>query len=468
MRIARRAARTTRRPWTSGRCPRRPSPRTWSRSRPREQLGKDIFFDSTLSAPAGYACATCHAARDGLHRSELRGQCGWRAPCRGSSPGRFGKRKPQAVSYSTYSPFGPYFDADLQVWLGGTFWDGRTPDNAAQARMPFLDQNEMANAATGPYPPHAGGFSSLVAQKLAQRPYADLFREVSGAGVFALPDAAVYDLATRASRPMRRRPRSTRSARATTPPSMACPPTRQYRLTASEENGRRLFFGKAQCSACHSSATLEPVLAATAGKDVFTMYCYANIGVPKNPQTPSIRTDSVSNPAGFNPLGAAFIDLGLGTNPNPAPDGTVFMNVVPGDIPAFRGLFKAPSVRNADKRPTRGFVKSYMHNGTFKSLEQVVHFYNKRNIAANRPGPRGRLRPAGRPPGRVREALRPARGARQRPERRGGLARPRTHEVEPNGQVGHLGLSAREEADIVNFLKTLTDGYTRPNPPPAR
>ena len=33
-----------------------------------------------------------------------------------------------------------------------------------------------------------------------------------------------------------------------------------------------------------------------------------------------------------------------------------------------------------------------------------------------------------------------------------------------NGQVGNLQLTASQEADLVNFLKILTDGYTKPNP----
>jgi hypothetical protein len=37
-------------------------------------------------------------------------------------------------------------------------------------------------------------------------------------------------------------------------------------------------------------------------------------------------------------------------------------------------------------------------------------------------------------------------------------------EIPINGQVGNLQLTAQEETDLVNFLKTLTDGYTRPNP----
>ena len=34
-----------------------------------------------------------------------------------------------------------------------------------------------------------------------------------------------------------------------------------------------------------------------------------------------------------------------------------------------------------------------------------------------------------------------------------------------NGQVGNLGLTAFQEANLVNFLKILSDGYTKPNSP---
>jgi hypothetical protein len=33
-----------------------------------------------------------------------------------------------------------------------------------------------------------------------------------------------------------------------------------------------------------------------------------------------------------------------------------------------------------------------------------------------------------------------------------------------NGQVGNLQLSAQQEADLVNFLSILSDGFTKPNP----
>ena len=41
---------------------------------------------------------------------------------------------------------------------------------------------------------------------------------------------------------------------------------------------------------------------------------------------------------------------------------------------------KVPTLRNIDKRPSVFDVKGYMHNGAFKSLAQVVHFYNTRDV----------------------------------------------------------------------------------------
>src|ERR1700733_4253116 len=124
-----------------------------------EQLGKDIFYDATLSDPAGYSCATCHIPQTGFTgpSSALNLVAG---PVPGVVPGRFGRRNSQPIAYTTFSPRGPFLSGlEGGTYVGGTFWDGRTPDNATQSRMPFLDQNEMANTPTGAYPPHAGGFS---------------------------------------------------------------------------------------------------------------------------------------------------------------------------------------------------------------------------------------------------------------------------------------------------------------------
>jgi cytochrome c peroxidase len=446
---------------------------------PGEQLGKDIFFDHTLSDPEGYACATCHIPQAGFTgpSSFVNSVAG---PVPGVYPGRFGRRKPQSIPYATYSPEGPFFIAISEggTYFGGTFWDGRAPDTVAQARMPFLDQNEMANTPIGPYPPHAGGYSPLVAAKLRVRPYSALFEQVFGSDVLRTSsDEEIYVLMTAALAKYEASAEINQFSSKFDASTNGTPPMTLYTFTPSEENGRQLFFGKAQCFQCHSAATFAPVSQVTQGKETFTMYCYANIGVPANPGNPFyVNTNCDANPEGCNPLGPDFIDYGLGANPNPAPDGTVFYNNTPGDIPSFHGLFKAPSLRNVDLRPDPGFVKSYMHNGVFKSLEEVVHFYNKRNIATNAAGdevsfplfsgpPEG-YSPVFPPPEMIDNA-----------QNLYGLTPEEAAEIGDtafvafDGQVGNLELTAQEETDLVNFLRTLSDGFMPPKPvtapPPA-
>jgi cytochrome c peroxidase len=335
----------------------------------------------------------------------------------------------------------------------------------------------MANTPTGPYPPVAGGYSALVAQKLKQRPYAALFPEVFGAAAFSsATDADIYAFATQAIAAFEASAEVCQFSSKYDASIHGVPQMHKYTLTPSEENGRKLFFGAAQCSQCHSTATLhsgqnprskslpQPIFNA-GGKDLFTMYCYANVGVPKNPNNPFYQqTDAASNPYGANTLGEAFVDYGIGMNPNPAPDGTRFMIASPGDVPQFRGLFKAPTLRNADMRINAAFVKSYMHNGVFKSLKEVVHFYNERNIALDAHGNKMAfdLR-VGPPPGFTAEFPPPE--VMDNMQNIAGLSPANAGaDVATNGQVGNLGLTYAEEDDLVHFLQILTDGFTRPNP----
>lgn len=76
----------------------------------------------------------------------------------------------------------------------------------------------------------------------------------------------------------------------------------------------------------------------------------------------------------------------------------------------------------------KGFPKAYMHNGVFKSLEEVVHFYNTRDVA---------------------EEMWPP------PE----VDRNVNRELFEGVPLGNLALDAEAEAAIVAFLKTLSDGY---------
>jgi cytochrome c peroxidase len=180
--------------------------------------------------------------------------------------------------------------------------------------------------------------------------------------------------------------------------------------------------------------------------------------VPKNPKNPYYsETNKKTNPLGYNPLGLAYIDLGLGDYLYPA-KGLPAGNIGPGsngqgDFLFVNGTFKVPTLRNVDKRPNATFVKAYMHNGYFKSLKDIVHFYNTRNLTTlsgevidfttSQPYASLKGKPLWPPPEYLSSVT------MQNAE---GLS----------GRVGNLGLTEQDENDIVAFLKTLSDGYTQP------
>ncbi len=130
-----------------------------------------------------------------------------------------------------------------------------------------------------------------------------------------------------------------------------------------EKQGLRLFDGKAKCGLCHPS---QP------GPDgelpMFTDFTNDNVGVPRNEQNPFYGM-----PASINPDGAAWIDPGLGGFLSAAGYG---QDVYEGEM----GKHKVPTLRNVDLRPSAHLVKAYGHNGYFKSLKAIVHFYNTRDV----------------------------------------------------------------------------------------
>ncbi len=101
------------------------------------------------------------------------------------------------------------------------------------------------------------------------------------------------------------------------------------------------------------------------------------------------------------------------------------------------GKHKVPTLRNVDMRPMPDAVKAFGHNGYFKSLEGIVHFYNTRDVLPVCPG-------------HYTEAEALAANCWPAPE----VA------VNVNtAELGNLGLSMDEEAALVAYMKTLSDGY---------
>jgi cytochrome c peroxidase len=182
----------------------------------------------------------------------------------------------------------------------------------------------------------------------------------------------------------------------------------KVKLSKEEQRGYALFRGKGQCHLCHiSNGQAAP----------FTDFTFDNLGIPQNPQ----------NPAGMAP---DFVDPGLGGFLQKAG----YSDVV---YLAEWGKHKVPTLRNVDLRPDESFVKAYGHNGYFKSLEGIVHFYNTRDVKSECPGP-------------YTEAQALAADCWPAPE---------VAENVNRDELGDLGLTPQEEAAIVAFLKTLSDGY---------
>ncbi|HKI88338.1 MAG TPA: cytochrome c peroxidase [Draconibacterium sp.] len=381
---------------------------------PLEQLGKNIYFDK-ISSPGGMSCADCHSSAVGFTGPDSKlNKKG--SVYSGANPKRFGNRKPPSAAYATFSPV--LHLEEEGNFEGGNFWDGRAtgehyngnPDAGAiimglpaaeQAIGPFLNPVEQNNPS-----------KEAVLMKIAGSKYASLWEEVWGESIkWGTPTDIDknYD-------------RIGLAISAYEGSDEVNPFSSKYdaylrgeaELTEQEAWGLALFEDKEKgnCAACHPGSDDDELM------PLFTDFTYDNLGVPKNPENPFYNMDEVylDNGSPINPAGKDWVDLGLGgfleNHSNPAWAAMAGENM---------GKHKVPTLRNVGKKNGNGFVKAYMHNGVFKSLKEVVHFYNTRDVE-DWPEP----------------------------------------EVSVNvntDELGDLGLTGEEEDAIVAFLMTLSDGY---------
>jgi cytochrome c peroxidase len=332
-------------------------------------LGKLLFFDKNLSTPAGQACVDCHSPESGFADSNIS-----LPVSQGVHKDRYGNRNDLPAAYAGFSP-DFHYDEEEGLYVGGQFWDGRASTLKEQAKGPFLNPLEMANAD-----------EEAVVQKIRVADYSALFKRVFGPD--ALQDVEkAYDFAAEAiaAYEMTREVNKFNS-------KYDLYLAGDVDLTEQEQRGLQLFEDeeKGNCAACHPSEA-----GPYSDHPLFTDFTYDNLGVPRNPENPFYYL-----PEPFNPEGADFVDLGLGGVVNKREEW---------------GKFKVPSLRNV------AITGPYMHNGVFKTLRQVLVFYNTRDT-----GPW----PAPEVPTNVNRE-----------------------------ELGDLGLSERDVDDVVAFLRTLTDDY---------
>ncbi|PYP14150.1 MAG: cytochrome-c peroxidase [Gemmatimonadetes bacterium] len=320
-------------------------------------LGQALVFDKILSGNRDIACATCHLpsqhAADGLSLAIGTGGSG-AGPSRSLGPGRqFVPRNAPSllngglglfylfwdgqVARSGFGPLPPGQDGGGFVTPAGTLLPAVPNILAAQAMFPVANRREMRgergdlDAFGNPNELAQYGDSQFVEiwQAIMQRLLALDAYKAKFAAAFpgtlasqlgfqhAATAIAAFEMQafTKTDSPFDRYLNRDDAA-----------------LTTAEKRGALLFFGKAQCSSCHSG----PFLGGGS---------FANAGVPQ---------------LGPGTGGGAPLDLGRGGLK---------------DQSFYKFAFRVTPLRNVE------LTAPYMHDGAFPTLEAVVRHYNDVTLA---------------------------------------------------------------------------------------
>ncbi|MCC6511326.1 MAG: c-type cytochrome [Pirellulaceae bacterium] len=239
------------------------------------ELGRMLYFDKRLSSDNTVSCASCHDPKHGWSNND--------ATAVGVGGQRGGRSAPTIIN-SAYQKF--------------QFWDGRAGSLEEQALGPIANPIEMNLP-----------IEEAVKKLSAIEGYQKRFQEVFGSGVTAdnlakaiaafertvISGGAPYDLFKGGDK---------------------------NALTPEAQTGMKLFFGKANCSACH-------------------------------------------NGPHFTDLG--FHNLGVGAAAKEPDQGRRKISGLEGD----QGSFRTPTLREIAR------TAPYMHDGSLKTLEEVVDYYNQ-------------------------------------------------------------------------------------------
>ena len=271
-------------------------------TRAKIELGRQLYFDTRLSVDSTVSCASCHDPSMGYSAHTktgvgIRSQAGGR-----NSP----------VSFN-------------RILSGKQFWDGRVDSLEAQAVGPIQNPIEMGFT-------HEGVVKRLSENPVYKKQFDAIFGELTidrvGQAIAAFERALVtepspYDYYEQLlpftkmdAEDIADDDELAAKYRAAKAAAEAQP------LSASATLGRDLFFGKANCTACHVGANLADEK-------------YHNLGVGMDKAEPDLGRYGVTKEE------------------------------------ADRGAFKTPTVRNA------ALTAPYMHDGSVATLEEVVEWYDK-------------------------------------------------------------------------------------------
>jgi cytochrome c peroxidase len=293
-------------------------------------LGRKLFFDRRLSVNGTMSCAMCHVPEQGFTSNELATALG--------VEGKSLRRNAPTLFNIAYHPV--------------LFHDGREHSLELQVWGPLLAANEMANPSIG----------HVVARIRALPDYRGLFERAfggRGATVETIGQAiAAYERTLISGGSRFDRWRYGRDASA---------------LDAREQEGFRLFTGKARCATCHTIGERWAL---------FTDFRFHNTGVGWQ------RTH------GAGELVRVELAPGLVTHverraldrtfePPLADVGRFEITRDPRD----RWAYKTPTLRNV------ALTAPYMHDGSLATLQEVIEFYDRGGV--DHPGRSALLAPLG-------------------------------------------------------------------------
>ena len=275
-------------------------------TRAKIELGRQLYFDPRLSSDSTISCASCHAPDQGFGAYTKFG-----VGVEGQEGGR-------------NSPF-----SFNRILSRAPFWDGRAATLEEQAVGPIANPIEMGNT-------HEGCIECLTGIPAYRMQFQKIFpdgvtidnvgRAIASFERAIVTGPAPYDYYA----PLRSFEKTFAAdlEYLDEEPELAA----QYRqlkmeaaanpMSDAAQRGMELYFGKAECAACHAGAN-------------FTDEQYHNLGVGMDADEPDLGRYEVTKDE------------------------------------KDRGAFKTPSLRNTS------VTAPFMHDGSQETLEEVVEWYNK-------------------------------------------------------------------------------------------
>ncbi len=239
------------------------------------ELGKQLYFDKRLSADDTVACSSCHDPKKGWSNDDKTAV---------GVGGQRGGRGAPTVLNTAYQVF--------------QFWDGRAKTLEQQAVGPIANPIEMNL-------PLEKAVEKIGAIKGYQEQFQKVFGQPVSADNIGKAIAAFERTILSGDAPYDRLRAGDESA-----------------MSIQGWAGMQLFFGKANCSSCHSGSS-------------FSDNGFHNIGVGFTKENPDLGRFEISK--------------------------------IEGD----KGAFKTPTLRDI------GRTGPYMHDGSLATLEEVVEYYDK-------------------------------------------------------------------------------------------